>query len=65
MTSKICHYCLSKLDRDTVGLNKKLLGRQTKQFLCLKCLQGYLEVTEEELLEKIQYYKDQGCTLFV
>jgi len=61
----ICEECFTQIDKDTFALNKKLLGNQTKQFLCLKCLGEIFDVTEEDLRERIQLYKDEGCGLFV
>ncbi|WP_243240258.1 hypothetical protein [[Clostridium] hylemonae] len=43
---------------------KKLIGKKAKQFYCLPCLAEYFEVTEEELMAKIEQFKDEGCTLF-
>ena len=54
----------SPLTKDEVGLTKKLLDRNAKQFYCLDCLAEYLEVTTEELNDKIEEFKDEGCTLF-
>lgn len=63
------NYCIgcSKdlLEKDTIALNRKLLGRNIDKFYCLECLANYLEVTIEELNEKLEEFKDQGCTLFV
>ena len=33
--------------------------------MCLSCLSNYLEVDEEELLEKAEEFKAEGCTLFM
>lgn len=60
-----CYVCgKDNLSKDEIGITKKLIGRKTKQFYCLSCLAEYLEVTEEELLDKIEEFKDEGCTLF-
>lgn len=32
---------------------------------CLSCLAERLEVTEEELVDKIEEFKEEGCTLFI
>ena len=53
-----------ELTKDEVGINKKLLGKSNTSFYCLTCLADYLEVTEEELLDKIEEFKEEGCTLF-
>lgn len=62
---KECIACRkSPLDKDTVGINKKLLGKNIENFYCLDCLADYLGCTVEDLLEKIEEFKDEGCTLF-
>lgn len=52
------------LEKDTVGINKKLLGSDIANFYCMDCLAEYLGCTTQELLDKIQDFKDEGCTLF-
>lgn len=52
------------LDKDTIGINKKMLGTNIKSFYCMDCLADYLGCTIEDLLEKIEEFKDEGCTLF-
>jgi hypothetical protein len=60
-----CFVCGKKqLLKDEIGLNKKMLGREIKQFYCLDCFADYLDVTTAELLAKIEEFKEQGCTLF-
>ena len=60
-----CDICGKKnLSKDEIGLNKKMLGRDIKQFHCLDCFAEYLGVTTEELLAKIEEFKEQGCLLF-
>ena len=61
---KQCFMCNSNVHKDIVALNKKFMGRNVEKFFCLNCLADYLEVTQEELLDKIQEFKDQGCSLF-
>jgi len=64
-TMAICYVCgKENLSKDEVGITKKLLGKKIKQFYCIPCLAEYLEVTEEELRNKIEEFKDEGCTLF-
>lgn len=53
-----------KLDKDTLGINKKLLGLDISNFYCLDCLADYLGCTKEELLDKIEEFKEEGCSLF-
>ncbi len=62
--SKVCYVCGKELSKDEIGLTKKLIDKKTNKFYCLTCLAEYLEVTEEELLAKIEEFKEEGCTLF-
>lgn len=52
------------LDKDTIGINKKLLGESIDSFYCMDCLASFLDVTVEDLLDKIEEFKEEGCTLF-
>lgn len=52
------------LSKDTIGINKKMLGANIKTFYCMDCLADYLGCTVEDLLEKIEEFKDEGCILF-
>ncbi len=52
-------------DKDTIGINKKLLGEDIKNFYCMDCLANYLECTVEELMDKIEEFKEEGCKLFM
>ena len=65
MAEKKCYVCgKSPLSKDEIGLTKKLIDKKTVIFYCLPCLVESLEVTEEELLAKIEEFKEEGCTLF-
>lgn len=59
-----CYECHKQLDKDEIALNKKLLGKNIKQKLCLECLSEYLESDKDILLAKIEQFKDDGCELF-
>lgn len=62
---KECVACGKKnLDKNAVGINKKLLGKDIAKFYCMDCLADYLGCTVKDLLEKIEEFKDEGCTLF-
>lgn len=65
-TPKECQYCRAKLSRDEVGLNKKLFESDAKRgkLSCMMCMAEMLETTVEELQEKINEFKMQGCKLF-
>lgn len=65
MNGKVCYVCNKEnLNKNEIGLTKKLLSRNAKMYYCLDCLAEYLEVDIEFLLEKIEEFKDQGCELF-
>ena len=53
-----------KLDKNTIGINKKLLGAKIKNFYCMDCLAEYLGCTVQDLLDKVEEFKDEGCKLF-
>ena len=62
----ICYVCgKEKLTKDEIGISRKLLGKNKKELYCISCLAEYLEVTEEELRDKIEEFKDEGCILFL
>ncbi len=63
--SKIqCVHCNEKLCKNLIGLNKKLLGRRIGKFMCLECLAEHLDCSTDDLLVKIEEFKEQGCALF-
>lgn len=53
-----------KLDKNTIGINKKLLGSNVVNYYCMDCLADYLGCTVDELLDKIEEFKEEGCKLF-
>lgn len=53
------------LNKDTISINKKLLGEDIENFYCLDCLAEYLGCTVDELLDKIEEFKEEGCKLFL
>ncbi len=65
MEKKKCYVCgKMPLTKDEIGITKKLIDKKATSFYCLSCLAEYLEVTEEELLAKIEEFKNEGCVLF-
>lgn len=60
-----CVSCGSEhLSKNTIGINKKLLGLNTDSFYCIECLANILSCTVEDLYDKIEEFKNEGCTLF-
>ena len=64
MNEETCMKCGRKLKRDEIALTKKLINRGATEFMRLTCLAEHFKVSEERLEEKIQHFKDSGCTLF-
>lgn len=65
MDKKNCYVCgKENLNKNEIGLTKKLLDKNSKYFYCIDCLAEYLEVDTEFLLAKIEEFKEQGCVLF-
>lgn len=63
--NKECISCEKKgLTKDTIGINMKLLGDNVEFFYCIPCLAEYLGVNEQDILDKIEEFKEQGCKLF-
>lgn len=54
----------NNLSNNEIGINKKLLGDDLENFYCLDCLAEYLEVTTQDILDKIEEFKEEGCKLF-
>lgn len=59
-----CCDCNKNLSKDEVALSRKMLGRNIESFFCLECLATFMECDVASLKEKIQVFKEQGCTLF-
>lgn len=59
-----CEACGVILSHDEIALNKKLLGIEIETFLCIDCLAEDLGTTVSELQNKIEDFKESGCTLF-
>ena len=59
-----CILCHSPVTSDEIAMTRKLINRGASQFLCLPCLARRFDATVAELLERMQAFKDMGCTLF-
>ena len=60
-----CYVCGKEpLTKDEIGISRKLIDKKTRKFYCIPCLAEQFEITEEELLAKIEEFKAEGCTLF-
>jgi hypothetical protein len=62
---KTCIDCGGALTKDEVALSQKMLGRKIVSFYCIKCLAVMLDCDPDDLVVKIQEFKEQGCALFL
>ena len=62
---KVCCDCGRALKKDEIALTRKLIDVDTEEFYCLDCMSDFLGCTVQDLKEKIQEFKEQGCTLFL
>lgn len=60
-----CIACgMTPLSRNEIGINKKLIDAGATRFYCLSCLADYLGVSQQDILDKIEEFKEEGCKLF-
>ena len=59
-----CRYCEKILEKDWIALNKKLIDRNAKKFMCLDCMADDFDCSVEDLENKIEDFKNDGCELF-
>ena len=52
------------LTKNELGINKKLLDMKSENFYCIDCLANFLEVEPQDILDKIEDFKNDGCKLF-
>ncbi|MFR6049347.1 MAG: hypothetical protein ACLUG6_13550 [Lachnospira eligens] len=63
--NKECVSCgKTGLTKNIIGINMKLLGENIDSFYCISCLAEYLDVEEQDIYDKIEEFKEQGCKLF-
>lgn len=59
-----CIKCGGRLTADDIGLHRKLINRGAREFMCIRCLAEKFKVSVACLEQKIEEYKEWGCTLF-
>ena len=65
MQLRKCVSCGKELKKkNEIGINRKLLGDHTTAYYCLDCMAEYLEVTVQDIQDKIEEFRAQGCKLF-
>ena len=58
-----CH-CGSPLQLDVLSLNRKLLGEHSQKQYCLACMADLFECAAEDVVNKLDAFKQEGCRLF-
>lgn len=65
MKNKQCAACgKSGLSKNEIGISKKLIDPAGENLYCLSCCAEYLEVSEQDILDKIEEFKEDGCVMF-
>ncbi len=59
-----CARCGAALTADEIAITRKLINRGTDTFYCAGCLADHFQVTRAEIEERIDYFRQMGCTLF-
>lgn len=52
------------MDKNTIGINIKLRGEKIEDCFCLDCLAENLGCDVQDILDKIEEFKNEGCKLF-
>ena len=60
-----CIRCGKELNSIDIGAYKKFINRGSTEFMCKSCLADDLNVSVALIDKKIEYFKKQGCTLFL
>ena len=59
-----CYRCHKKLERDEIGLHRKLVNRGAREYLCKTCLAAHFKMTIEDCDTLIANFKEAGCSMF-
>ena len=51
-------------NKDVLGMNMKLFGRNIEKFKCKKCLMKEMNWIDKDWNEQVEDFKLQGCKLF-
>ena len=62
---QVCCDCGKALQKDEIALTRKLIDPEAEGFYCLDCMSLFIGCSVDDLVEKIQEFKEQGCTLFL
>ena len=60
-----CSLCGGEVSKTARGLCLKLLGKKEKRLFCLDCLANHLDVSTDDLLQKAEDFRREGCKMFM
>ena len=59
-----CMKCGRTLTADEIGIYKRMVNRGADKYLCASCLAEHFHISEDLIYEKIEHFRQMGCTLF-
>lgn len=63
---KSCCICeKTPLSKDEIAIVRKLIDINANEYYCIHCLSIFLECEEQDIWDKIEDFKEDGCTLFL
>ena len=60
-----CIHCGKELGSIDIGATKKFINRGSTEIMSKSCIAKENKISEEIIDKKIEYFKKQGCTLFL
>lgn len=62
--NECCKECNKKLENDEIAIYRRLVSRGAKEYLCIDCLSSHFNCSKTLIIERINYFRESGCTLF-
>ncbi|GHV07507.1 hypothetical protein FACS1894217_08460 [Clostridia bacterium] len=60
-----CKDCGTEVTSTESALNRKLIARSLTEFMCMDCLAEYFRVDRAVLEQRVVFFRENGCGLFV
>ena len=64
MNDETCMVCGKKLSYLDIVAHKKFVNRGSEEYMCIDCLARHFDTTREIIMERLEHFRKQGCTLF-
>lgn len=52
------------MSKNAIGINIKLRGERIQDYFCLECLAENFGCDVQDILDKIEEFRNEGCKLF-